>query len=169
MLYVFGGLPASGKSVLSKYLAGAIGAMHIRIDSIEQHLRTHAALNPVGVAGYVAAYAVAADNLKLGHAVVAESVNPITVTREAWRQVAKASGSELCEIEVVCSDLKEHKQRYLARVSDIEGLEFGPWESVLEREYEAWTSRDLVIDTAGKAIGASQTELMNELKQRGFA
>lgn len=39
MLYIFGGLPATGKSELSKYLASSIGAAYIRIDSIEQKLR----------------------------------------------------------------------------------------------------------------------------------
>ena len=39
MLYIFGGLPATGKSELSKYLASSISAVYIRIDSIEQELR----------------------------------------------------------------------------------------------------------------------------------
>ena len=168
MLFVFGGLPFAGKSVLSKYLAEKIGAMHIRIDSIEQYLRTYADLDPVGVAGYVSGYAVALDNLRLGHRVIAESVNPIEITREAWRNVATESESRLCEIEIVCSNIEEHKQRYLSRVSDIEGLTFGPWETVTGREYDAWASKDFTIDTAGKTVAASQADLLNELTQRGF-
>ncbi|MFC3123223.1 hypothetical protein [Agaribacter flavus] len=31
MLYIFGGLPATGKTELSKFLASSMGAAHIRI------------------------------------------------------------------------------------------------------------------------------------------
>ncbi|MBL4681674.1 MAG: kinase [Pseudomonadales bacterium] len=164
MLYVFGGLPSSGKSVLSRYLAEQIGAMHIRIDSIEQLLRVHAGINPVGVAGYVSAYAIAKNNLDLGHTVIADSVNPIQVTREAWKAVADEAGTDICEIEVICSDVVEHKARYIERISDIDGLEYGPWEDVLNREYEDWISRDLLIDTASKSIGESQSELLSKVE-----
>ncbi len=163
MLYIFGGLPSAGKSVLSKHLAREIGAIHIRIDSIEQYLKAYAGLDPVGVAGYVSAYAVAKDNLEMGHQVVAESVNPIQVTRDAWKLVATEAQVPSLEIEVVCSDLEEHKARYLARIADIDGLEYGPWEDVLNREYEVWTTRDLVIDTADRSIEQSCAELMHRL------
>ncbi len=164
MLYIFGGLPSAGKSVLSKFLAKELGGMHVRIDSIEQYLRSYANLDPVGVAGYVSAYAVAKDNLELGHTVIAESVNPIQVTREAWLNVANEAGVAKCEIEVVCSDLEEHKSRYLTRVADIDGLEYGPWEDVLNREYKAWVSKDVRIDTAGRTIEESCEELLENIR-----
>ena len=168
MLFVFGGLPASGKSVLSLHLAKNINAVHIRVDSIEQHLKTHAQLDPVGVAGYVSAYAVAMDNLRLGRTVIADSVNPIQVTRNAWRQVAADAGSSICEIEVICSDLAEHEQRYSSRSSDIEGLKFGPWKEVLNREYENWETRDILIDTAGQSVENSQTDLLQKIERHGM-
>jgi len=164
MLFVFGGLPSSGKSILSKYLAVKLNAMHVRIDSIEQLLRVHAGLNPVGVAGYVSAYAIAKDNLQLGHTVIAESVNPVRITRDAWKAVADEAGVSICEIEVVCSDLAQHKARYISRVPDIDGLEYGPWDDVLNREYENWESKDLQIDTASKSIVESQEELLTKLR-----
>jgi predicted kinase len=40
MLYILGGLPATGKTELSKFLASSLGAVHIRIDTIEQELKT---------------------------------------------------------------------------------------------------------------------------------
>jgi predicted kinase len=166
MLYIFGGLPSSGKSVLSRHLAKEFGAMHVRIDSIEQSLRSFAGLDPVGVAGYVSAYAVAKDNLELGHIVVAESVNPIQITREAWRTVASEAGVPFLEIEVVCSDLELHKARYLSRVADIEGLVYGPWEDVLSREYEEWITRDLLIDTANKTMTESCEDLMDKIERQ---
>jgi len=165
MLYVFGGLPSSGKSVLSKYLAEKINAMHIRIDSIEQLLRAHTDLNPVGVVGYVSAYAIAKDNLELGQTVIADSVNPIQITRDAWKTVAKETGAKICEIEVICSDIGEHKARYIARIADIDGLEYGPWDDVLDREYEDWASKDILIDTASKSISESQSELVSKIEK----
>jgi len=167
MLYVFGGLPSAGKSVLSRFLAERLSAVHLRIDSIEQSLKTHAGMDPVGVAGYVSAYAIAKDNLQLGHTVIADSVNPIQITRNAWRQVAEEARSTICEIEVVCSDVAQHKGRYLARVPDIAGLVNGPWEDVVNREYEPWATRNILIDTASVSIADSQVELLEKVTQFG--
>jgi predicted kinase len=36
MLIIFGGLPATGKTTLSRALARELGAVHVRIDTIEQ-------------------------------------------------------------------------------------------------------------------------------------
>lgn len=86
MLYIFGGLPAAGKSTLSLRLSHHLRAVHVRIDTIEQAMRdAGAALH--GPEGYSVAYALAGDNLRLGHTVVADSVNPLKITRDAWRDV----------------------------------------------------------------------------------
>jgi len=44
-----------------------------------------------GSVGANVAYRLAADNLRLGMSVVADSVNPIAITRRAWRDVAQTS------------------------------------------------------------------------------
>ena len=36
MLIVFGGLPGTGKTTVARELARQLGAVHLRIDSIEQ-------------------------------------------------------------------------------------------------------------------------------------
>ena len=36
MLIIFGGLPGTGKTAIARELARQIGAVHLRIDSIEQ-------------------------------------------------------------------------------------------------------------------------------------
>jgi hypothetical protein len=86
VLVILGGLPGGGKTSLARALAAQIGAVHLRIDSIEQALRDSGALlGPMDAAGYRIAYALAADNLRIGHTVIADSVNPIFLTRAAWR------------------------------------------------------------------------------------
>ena len=148
VLIVMGGLPGTGKTTIARALARRIGAMHVRIDSIEQALRDAGGTLAVGDEGYRVAYAVAEDNLRLGHAVVADSVNPLVITREAWRSVALRSEARCIEVEVVCSDAAEHRRRVESRQGDIEGLKLPSWQDVIEREYEVWEQPHLVIDTA---------------------
>ena len=82
MLLIFGGLPAAGKTSIAVELARRVDAVHLRIDSIEQALR-NAGLTILGPEGYLVAYAIAEDNLRLGRTVIADSVNPIEATRAA--------------------------------------------------------------------------------------
>jgi predicted kinase len=44
-LIIFGGLPGTGKTTLSRMLAERRGALYLRIDTIEQALRNSQALN----------------------------------------------------------------------------------------------------------------------------
>lgn len=120
--------------------------MHLRIDTIEMAL--HNAGHPVTDEGYRIAYAVAADNLRLGHTVIADAVNRIAVTREAWRDVARKADAPYIEVEVVCSDPAAHRLRVETREGDIAGLVLPTWQEVEAREYEPWTTASVVIDTA---------------------
>ena len=65
MLYILGGLPATGKTELSKYLSSSLGAVHIRIDTIEQELK-NCGFNKIYDEGYKVAFALALENLKNG-------------------------------------------------------------------------------------------------------
>ena len=64
MLVILSGLPGVGKTAIAQELARTIGAVHLRIDSIEQALRR--AGYRVEGEGYEVAYAVAEDNLRAG-------------------------------------------------------------------------------------------------------
>src|SRR5262245_7663829 len=120
-LYIVSGLPGSGKSTLSQLLAGHVGAAYVRIDTIEQGLRELCSINVQGE-GYRLAYRVAADNLRLGISVVADSCNPLELTRREWERVAGDTGAQYVNIEVVCSDLQEHRRRVETRSSTVPGL-----------------------------------------------
>ena len=115
MLIALGGLPGVGKSTLAALLARRLGALHLRVDTIEQAMRS-AGFTVSGPEGYLAARDVAEDNLRLGHTVIVDSVNPLEVTRTYWRETAGNMAVELVEIEVVCTDEREHRRRVESRV-----------------------------------------------------
>jgi predicted kinase len=99
MLIVFGGLPGTGKTTVAKALAQQLNAVHLRVDTIEQALRSSAVLKTdVGPAGYVVAYRLAEDNLRIGKVVVADSVNSLQVTRDAWLSVAEHTSTKVAEV-----------------------------------------------------------------------
>ena len=153
MLIIFGGLSGSGKTVIARELACQIGAVYLRIDSIEQAMRESGVVkHRLDDAGYRVAYAVAEDNLRLGHTVVADSVNPISLTRDAWVEVANRARVGAVEIEIKCSDRSEHRRRVETRSSDIPGLRLPTWEDVVAREYHPWDRERLVIDTAAHTV-----------------
>ncbi|MEX0721250.1 MAG: AAA family ATPase [Balneolaceae bacterium] len=158
LLYIFSGLPATGKSELSKNLAYKLGAVYLRIDSIEQSIKDNGLAVAEGQ-GYEVAYKIALDNLKLGLSVVADSVNPLPITRAAWRDVANKAGCEYCDIEIICSDKEEHKRRVESRISDVEGVQLPSWKDVVNRDYRKWINERIIIDTANKSIAESQKEI----------
>tara|TARA_B100002003_G_scaffold236806_1_gene253188 strand:+ start:171 stop:677 length:507 start_codon:yes stop_codon:yes gene_type:complete len=163
MLYIFGGLPATGKTELSKYLSSSMGAVHIRIDTIEQELK-NVGLKNLYDEGYKIAFAIALENLKNGLSVVADSTNPVLESREAWISVANKASSPFTEIEVICSDENEHKERVERRQTDIPNLLLPSWESVTLRDYHSWKTVRIVIDTAGKTPEQSKKELSKLLR-----
>jgi predicted kinase len=147
-LFIFSGLPASGKTALSRRLAKSKGAVYLRVDTVEQALRSFSM--DVQEEGYSLCYQVALDNLQLGLSVVADSCNPIELTRRAWESVAGKANADFVNIEIICSDKSEHRKRAKTRVADINGLRLPSWEEIENREYHEWQRERTVIDTAGR-------------------
>lgn len=167
MLIIFGGLPGAGKTTIARELARRIAAVHLRIDSIEQAIRCCAAfVPPLDEAGYRAAYAVAEDNLCIGRTVVADSVNPVAITREAWLEVARRAQAGVVEIEVTCSNAKVHRNRVEGRSSEIPGLKLPTWHDVMSREYDPWNREHLMIDTAARTVEENVSILLDTLAAR---
>src|SRR4051812_19570645 len=124
MFIILSGLPGVGKTTIARDLAARLCAVYVRIDSIEQAIwksPPHAEV-PMDGAGYLVGHAIAADNLRLGRAVIADSVNPWPLTRDAWRAVAERAGVRALEVEIICSDPNEHRRRLESREHDLPGL-----------------------------------------------
>lgn len=161
-----GGLPGVGKTTVARAVARRLAAAHLRIDSIETAIaRSEDFGSPVIVAGYEVGYAVAADQLALGLSVVADSVNPVAITREAWLRVARAAGVPAVQVEVVCSDLAQHRERVESGVSDLPGLTLPTWAAVQARDYEPWVP-DERVDTAYLSVETATERIVTAVGER---
>ncbi|MFC1411923.1 AAA family ATPase [Streptacidiphilus sp. N1-12] len=165
MLVIVCGLPAAGKTTLSRRVARCLGAVLLRIDSIEQAVvRSGVAGHPVGAVGYVVAHAVAADQLRQGLSVVAECVNPVAASRDGWLGLATDLGVPFAEVEVICSDEVEHRRRAAERTVDIPDLPLPSWEQIIGSPYEAWEREHIVIDTAHRSVEDCVAAVLKEIR-----
>jgi predicted kinase len=152
LLVVFAGLPGSGKSVLARGTANAIGATYLRIDTIETAIALTLMSFKDNPVGYVVAEWVAADQLVAGRDVVADAVNGIGVARAGWAAMAARTRSELRFVEVRCSDTAEHRRRVGTRQPEMPGQGMPTWEQVQNRRYEPWSPElpaPLIVDNIG--------------------
>ena len=165
-LYIFSGLPATGKTTLAQMLAGKISAVYLRIDTVEQGLRDLCSIN-VEAHGYRLSYRIATDNLKIGNSVVADSCNPIQLTRDEWQDVATSINANFQNIEIICSNQNQHRDRAENRTSSINNLKLPGWQAIVNREYHKWNNKRIIIDTAEKTVEESFSELLNKLNIAG--
>jgi predicted kinase len=158
-LIVFSGLPGVGKTTIARAAAARLGAVYLRIDSIEQVLR-NAGFGVEGE-GYEVAYRLAADNLALGRIVIADCVNPWPLTRDQWRLVAERQGAVLVDVEVTCSDVGEHRRRVESRVPDIPGQQVPTWSDVRARDYVPWHAERVMIDTSRVTLDGAVQRILD--------
>jgi len=161
-LYVFSGLPGSGKTTLAQPLSEHLRAAYLRIDTVEQGLRDLCKVQVEGE-GYRLSYRIATDNLQLGVDVVADSCNPLELTRREWEQVAQEVSATFINIEVRCSDIHEHQRRIESRFPDLPGLKLPTWQEVKHREYEPWSRERIIVETAGRSALQCVDALIAEL------
>ena len=167
MLIAFGGLPGAGKSTIAALVAAKLGAVYLRIDTIEQAIRAAKVLaGEVEGAGYLVARQLAAENLRLGRTVIVDCVNPLELTREMFRSAARDIAVDLLEVEVACSEPLEHRRRVETRAVAIADLRLPTWEEVTAGEYEPWPLPHLTLDTARLTAEESVRLVWLEVQER---
>lgn len=147
-LILFSGRPGIGKSTLARRLAAKTGVVWLRIDSIETGLRaSNLAIHSAEDAGHRAAQNIAADNLALGHEVIADAVNETNWMRRWWTDAARSAGASTFGVEVTCGDTTLHRMWVETRHAS---EPYTPdWPMVTARAWEPWTDADHHADTAG--------------------
>ncbi|MEV6346045.1 ATP-binding protein [Actinoplanes sp. NPDC051851] len=150
VLAVFAGLPGVGKSTLAASVAAELPAAVLAVDVVDFTLQRHGVQEPrPGFAAYAVVAALAEEQLKIGHSVIIDAVNPVRAARDLWVDLAERLKVPLRVVEVVCGDDAEHRRRVEARyaVRDHDGVP--DWVRVLERqaEYEPYLGPRLVVDT----------------------
>ncbi|WP_018352626.1 AAA family ATPase [Longispora albida] len=148
MLIVFGGLPGSGKTTVSRELARRMAATWLRVDAIEAAIGRSGA-RPVGTAGYAVAAELAAAQLALGGTVIVDAVHPVAVSRSGWPALAAEHGAAARFVEVVCADPAALRRRVEQRLPDLTGHTPPTWAEVQALPYEPWTGPRLTVDTSG--------------------
>src|SRR3954471_18512475 len=91
------GLPGTGKTSLARAIGVALPAPVLSVDSIERAIRLAGVgdAEPVGLAASAVAPALADEERRAGHPVVADAVNVAEEARRAWQQLAEAHGVPL--------------------------------------------------------------------------
>jgi predicted kinase len=150
VLAVFAGLPGVGKSTLAARVAAELPAAVLAVDIVDFTLQRYdvAEARP-GYAAYGVVAALAEVQLRIGHHVIIDAVNPVRAARDLWVDLADRLQVPLRVVEVMCGDDAEHRRRVEARYAarDHEGVP--DWVRVLERrsEYEPYLGPRLVVDT----------------------
>ncbi|HTB00589.1 MAG TPA: AAA family ATPase [Bradyrhizobium sp.] len=166
-LIVLSGLPGSGKSMLAEGVSRALSIPLFSIDPIEAAMwRGGLKKDQTGIAAYEVAIALADEQLRLGHSVIVDAVNPIEAPRAAWRSLAAKYRAGLKIIECICADETIHRARIEARRRNIPGMPEITWARVLERraEYEPWTDARLTLDTSIETPDKLIAEAANYLR-----
>ncbi len=156
-LYLFCGLPGSGKSTLAAHLAEERGAVYLRIDAINSGLRQSALrLTDAKDGNYVVVRHLAAENLAIGHSVVADAVHWRREERDAWAEIGVEAGARHIWIEVVCGDEALRRARIEHRSAAQDRL---GWDAIGRLKMDPVADPDIQIDTAADPLEDSLARL----------
>ena len=150
VLAVFAGLPGVGKSTLAARVAAELPATVLAVDTVDFTLQRYEVTEArPGFAAYGVVAALAEVQLKIGHHVIIDAVNPGRSARQLWVDLAERLGVSLKVVEVVCGNDAEHRRRVEARFAERDHDGVPDWVRVLERqsEYEPYLGPRLVVDT----------------------
>lgn len=151
-LIVMSGLPGSGKSTLAEAVGARLGLSVFSVDPIESAILKSGITRSfeTGLAAYLVAATLAANQFKLGHSVIIDAANIEDEAKEVWYALAKRTAAKLVIVEVINSDKALHKLRIDNRVRGLYGFEEISWERVEARRkvYTDWREPFLTINTA---------------------
>ena len=158
-MIAFSGRPGAGKTTIARDLAARLGAVYLRIDSIEDGLRSSALnLTDLMDGGYAVGRELASDALAMGQIVVVDAVNPDAECRQGWDAVASDANVSIGWVFLTCSDEAEHHRRIDLRRQN--GQRRGAnWEEVRSRLIEPPRENWLTVDTA-EVLAADAVDLV---------
>lgn len=147
------GPQGSGKSTVAEALARALPAVLLSVDPLESGMY-RAGIGPSferGHAAYLVAEEAARANLRLGHHVVVDAANYVTVARRTWTALGAEEGVPVRFVDVSCADRGVHRARIEGRRRDLAGIPEVTWADVERRaaETEPWGDEPrIVVDTS---------------------
>jgi adenylylsulfate kinase-like enzyme len=156
ILFIFSGLPCSGKSTLAQNISKILNAVYLRIDTMDKIFLELCNYTVQGGESYTLAQRIIEDNLKVGNNVISDQCNPWKLTRDEFNNVAIKNNCKYINIEIICSNVEEHKKRVKIRGYPV-------WEEIDKWKYEPWNEEHIIIDTANKTIEECIKELIEKI------
>ena len=143
------GLPCSGKSTVAYGLAARMHWPVFSVDPIDSALRGEGIdAGAAGMAAYIVAARLAADQLGLGLSAIVDGCNADPELHELWRELAGHTGARLEVIECVTAE-PLHRSRVAGRVRALAHYPEVTWDFVEEMSgyFTPWDGEKLRLDT----------------------
>lgn len=138
ILVILAGLPGTGKTTLARRLSRALSLVYLRVDCVEAPFMAEDPKSGSTGEGYRALINLARENLKLGHGVIIDTVNPLHISRAMFKALSEEARAETYQFELKLKDRSLHRKRVEERTSDLSNFRVPTWQDVLNREYEDW-------------------------------